>query len=306
MVTTPSTPRRKPIFRENSQIWGYIFILPNFLAFVVFMVIPIITSLYLSFTEWDLLTEPIWVGVSNYVKLVTRDRLFMSSLTNTLMYSVYTIPLGIAMSLGLALVLNSRLITGRTFFRSVFFLPHVCTLAAVALVWKWFYNAEFGILNYLLGLVGIPGQKWLTNRQLALPSIAIMAVWKSAGYNMVIILAGLQGIPSFLYEAAELDGAVGVKRFWHITFPLLTPTLFFILIVSTIGSFQVFDAIMVMTQGGPANTTIVYNYYLYQNAFQYFKMGYASAMAYILFLMIFLITLVQVRLMGQRVAYEAG
>ena len=229
MVLTPSPKRRKPLFRENSQIWGYIFILPNFLAFVVFMIIPIITSLYLSFSEWDLLTDPKWVGVSNYVKLVTRDRLFMSSLINTLMYSVYTIPLGICVSLCLALALNSRLVRGRTFFRAVFFLPHVCTMAAVALVWKWFYNAEFGILNYLLGLVGIPGQKWLTNRQLALPSIALMAVWKSAGYNMVIILAGLQGIPGFLFEAAELDGAVGFKRFRNITFPLLTPTLFFIL-----------------------------------------------------------------------------
>ena len=306
MVSTPPTKKRKPIFRENSSIWGYIFILPNFIAFLVFMVVPIITSFYLSLTDWDLLTDPKWVGISNYVKLITRDRLFMSSLINTLMYSVYTIPFGIFVSLCLALALNGRLVRGRTFFRSVFFLPHVCTMAAVALVWKWFYNAEFGILNYLLGLVGIQGQKWLTNRQLALPSIAVMAVWKSAGYNMVIILAGLQGIPGFLYEAAELDGAMGFKRFWYITFPLLTPTLFFILIVSTIASFQVFDAIMVMTQGGPANTTIVYNYLLYQNAFMNFRMGYASAMAYILFFMIFVVTLLQIRLMGQSVAYEAG
>lgn len=298
--------RKRRMFRENSPVWGYLFILPNFLSFIVFMVIPIVTSLYLSFTEWDLLNDPKWVGLKNYVTLLTRDKLFRTSLVNTLLYSLYTIPVGLACSLGLALVVNSKLIRGTTFFRSVFFLPNVCTLAAVALVWKWFYNADFGILNYLMGLFGLPPQKWLTNRALALPSIAVMSVWKSAGYNMVIILAGLQGIPKYLYESAELDGAVGWKRFWHITFPMLTPTLFFILIMATIGSFQVFDAVMVMTQGGPANTTMVYNYYLYQNAFSYFKMGYASAMAYVLFIMIFIITILQVRLMGQRVSYEIG
>lgn len=297
-------PTKRSIFRENSPLWGYMFILPNFLSFLVFMVFPIIFSFGMSFTDWDLLSSPNFVGISNYIKLFTKDTLFKKSLANTLLYSLYTIPLGMACSLGLAVLLNSKRLRCVSFFRSVFFLPHVCMLAAVALVWKWFYNADFGILNYLLDIVGIPPQKWLTDRNLALPSIAIMSVWKSAGYNMVIILAGLQGIPRYLYEAASLDGATGFRQFWSITVPLLMPTLFYILITATIGSFQVFDAVMVMTKGGPANATMVYNYYLYQNAFTYFKMGYASAMGYILFMIIMVVTLIQMKVMGKRVSYE--
>ena len=295
--------KKKPL-RENSPLWGYLFILPNFLSVIVFVLIPIVASLYLSFTDWDLLNKAHWVGVSNYVKLITKDRLFKTSLLNTVLYAVYTIPIGVSLSLILALLLNSRLMVCKTFFRSVFFLPHVCTLAAVALVWKWFYNAEFGILNYILESVGLPGQKWLSDRNLALPSIAAMSIWKSAGYNMVILVAGLQGIPSYLYEAADLDGARGFTRFRYITFPMLMPSLFFITITATIGSFQVFDSVMVMTRGGPANQTLVYNYYLYQNAFQNFKMGYASAMAYILFIIIVVITILQFKLMGKRVSYD--
>ncbi|MBR0463830.1 MAG: sugar ABC transporter permease [Clostridia bacterium] len=295
--------KKKPL-RENSPLWGYLFILPNFLSVIVFVLIPIVASLYLSFTDWDLLNKAHWVGVSNYVKLITKDRLFKTSLLNTVLYAVYTIPIGVSLSLILALLLNSRLMVCKTFFRSVFFLPHVCTLAAVALVWKWFYNAEFGILNYILESVGLPGQKWLSDRNLALPSIAAMSIWKSAGYNMVILVAGLQGIPSYLYEAADLDGARGFTRFRYITFPMLMPSLFFIMITATIGSFQVFDSVMVMTRGGPANQTLVYNYYLYQNAFQNFKMGYASAMAYILFIIIVVITILQFKLMGKRVSYD--
>lgn len=298
--------RKKSIFRENSPLWGYLFILPNFLSFCVFMVFPIIFSFCMSFTDWDLLSAPKWVGLKNYVTMFTRDKLFLQSLGNTLMYSLYTIPIGLACSLGLAVLLNSKRIRGVNFFRSIFFLPHVCMLAGVALVWKWFYNADFGVLNYFLNLVGIPSQKWLSNRNLALPSIAIMSIWKSAGYNMVIILAGLQGIPGYLYEAASLDGATGFRQFRSITLPLLMPTLFYILITSTISSFQVFDAVMVMTKGGPANATMVYNFYLYQNAFTYFKMGYASAMGYVLFMLIFAVTLIQMKVMGKRVSYEIG
>lgn len=297
---------KRSLFRENSPLWGYLFIMPNFLSFLVFMVFPIVFSFCMSFTNWDLLSDAKFIGFDNYVKLFTKDTMFLKSLGNTLLYSVYTIPLGMMCSLGLAVLLNSKRIRGVNFFRSVFFLPHVCMLAGVALVWKWFYNADFGVLNYILEVLDLPPQKWLTDRNLALPSIAIMAVWKSAGYNMVIILAGLQGIPRYLYEAASLDGATGFHQFWSITLPLLMPTLFYILITSTISSFQVFDAVMVMTKGGPANATMVYNYYLYQNAFTYFKMGYASAMGYILFMMIFVVTLLQMKVMGKRVSYEIG
>ena len=306
LVNLKKTTAKNRLFRENSPLWGYLFILPNFLSFLIFMAIPICYGLFISFHEWDLLNVPVWVGVKNYVTLFTKDKLFKQSLLNTLLYSLYTIPVGLCCSLGLAVMLNSKRLRGVNFFRSVFFLPHVCTLAAVALVWKWFYNADFGVLNYLLSFVGIPAQKWLSDRNLALPAIAFMMIWKGAGYNMVIILAGLQGIPRYLYEAASLDGANSWQQFRKITVPLLMPTLFFILITLTINSFQVFDSVMVMTKGGPANTTTVYNYYLYQNAFSYFKMGYASAMGYILFAMVFIVTLLQMKFMGKRVSYEIG
>ena len=297
--------RRQSRTKWQRIIAGYAFISPNFIAFLIFVAGPVIAGLILSFTEWDLLSDPVFVGIDNYQTLLTDDALFWKSMGNTVYYSVLTVPTGIVVSLGLALMLNQPL-QGVRFYRSLYFIPVVSSSVAVALVWKWFYNAEFGVLNWLLDLVNLPPQNWLTDQSWAMPSVAITVIWKTMGYNMVIFLAGLQDVPKSLHEAAAIDGANAWKRFWYITLPLLRPHLFFVMVVSIIGSFQAFDLVYVMTGGGPGNATLVYNYHIWQNAFQFFKMGYASAMAYILFLLIFVITLVQVRYLGRRTYYEMG
>jgi multiple sugar transport system permease protein len=282
---------------------GYLFIAPNLVSILVFVAGPVLAGLVLSFMEWDLLSTPIWVGLDNYIKMFTKDNLFWKSLWNSIYYSILTIPVGIGISLILAILVN-RDMPGINFFKSALFLPVVSAITAIALVWKWLYNPEFGIFNYILELLGLPPLDWLNDPRLAMPSIALMSIWKNMGYNMVILLAGLKGIPRQLYEASAIDGASGWTTFRYITVPLLTPVLFFVFVTSTIGSLQVFGEVYVMTEGGPANATMVYNYLLYQNAFVWFKMGYASALGYFLFLLILLLTLGQLRFMGQRVNYD--
>jgi ABC-type sugar transport system permease subunit len=271
----------------------------------VFSLGPVVAGLGLSFTTWNLLRPPVFARAANYVALLTEDPLFLLSLRNTLYYSVLSIPLSIAVSLALALLLNQE-IRGVKAYRTVYFIPAVVSMVAVSLVWKWMYSKDFGILNGILDVVGLPPVGWLGSADTAMPSIVIMVVWKNMGYDMVIFLAGLQAIPQHLYDAAKVDGAGRWRRFWHITLPLLSPTMFFIVVLNIIASFQVFGPVYLMTEGGPGNRTLVYNYYLYQNAFLYLKMGYASAMAYILFAIIFIVTLIQTRYLGRRVIYEMG
>lgn len=284
---------------------GYAFITPNFLAFLIFVAGPVLAGLMLSFTEWDLLTAPQWVGLQNYKKLLTDDKLFWLSLWHTIYYALLTVPVGIVVSLLLAVLLNQGLF-GTRLYRTLFFIPVVSSSVAVALVWKWFYNGEFGVLNWLLSWVNLPPQNWITDSDWAMPSVALTVIWKNMGYNMVILLAGLQDVPTSLHEAAAIDGANSRQRFWSITLPLLRPHLFFVMVVSLIGAFQAFDMVYVMTDGGPGNATLVYNYYIWQNAFQFFKMGYASALAYVLFFLIFVVSLLQVRYLGERAYYELG
>lgn len=290
-------------YRKRTMLAGYLFIAPNLVSILVFVAGPVLAGLVLSFMEWDLLSTPIWVGLDNYIKMFTKDNLFWKSLWNSIYYSILTIPVGIGISLILAILVN-RDMPGINFFKSALFLPVVSAITAIALVWKWLYNPEFGIFNYILELLGLPPLDWLNDPRLAMPSIALMSIWKNMGYNMVILLAGLKGIPRQLYEASAIDGASGWTTFRYITVPLLTPVLFFVFVTSTIGSLQVFGEVYVMTEGGPANATMVYNYLLYQNAFVWFKMGYASALGYFLFLLILLLTLGQLRFMGQRVNYD--
>ncbi len=290
-------------YRKRNMIAGYLFIAPNLLSILIFVAGPVLAGLILSFMKWDLLSPPVWTGLTNYSTMLTDDNLFWKSLWNSLYYSILTIPVGIAVSLILAVLVN-RQMRGINFFKSMLFLPVVSSITAIALVWKWLYNPEFGILNYLLELVRLPALDWLNDPRLAMPSIALMSIWKGMGYNMVILLAGLKGIPRQLYEAASIDGASGWRSFRDITIPLLAPALFFVFVTSTIGALQVFGEIYVMTDGGPANATMVFNYHLYQNAFIWFKMGYASALGYFLFLVILLLTLVQLRFMGKKVNYD--
>jgi multiple sugar transport system permease protein len=287
---------------RQEELIAYAFILPSLLGFLVFLVVPMIASLGLSFYDWELLTPPSFIGLKNFADLLN-DRVFSVVVLNTLYYTLGLVPLNLIVSLGLAVWLNTRL-RGLTLYRSAFFLPVVTVTVAVALIWRWMYEPRAGIIDAGLRAVGLPGPAWLGDPHWAMPAIILMSVWKGFGYNMVLFLAGLQGIPPSIYEAAMIDGANAWQRFWRITLPLLSPVIFLAVVLTVISSFQVFDQALVMTNGGPANATNTIVLYIYQNGFQYFRMGYASAIAWILFGVIFLFTLFQMRLQGRWVQYE--
>lgn len=274
---------------------GYLFVAPLIIGIVAFIFLPIAASLYMSFNKWDMVSPPELVGLKNYARLVSRDRLFWKVLGNTFKYAGWIIVPSVIFPLILAALLD-RPIRMRYLYRLAFFLPLVTSVVAVGLMFRWLYDGEFGLVNYTLSWVGIDGPNWLSDPFWAMPAVAMVTVWQGLGYNMVLYLAGLQGIPDHLHEAATIDGAGPFSRFFRITIPLLTPTMFFILVMSVIGTFQTFGLIYVMTQGGPINSTNVYIYYLWQMAFGSSKMGYASAMAWILAMVIFTITMIQVRL----------
>jgi ABC-type sugar transport system permease subunit len=284
--------------RETITAWR--FIAPALILLLVFSAAPLLFAFYLSFHEWNLL-EPAkpFVGLRHYVELAG-DGLFWNAVKNTAIYSLY-VPATMACALAVALLLN-RSIKGVALFRAIFFLPYVTSFVAISLVWQWMYDPDFGLLNWLFGLVGLGPFTWLNSPATALPALIIMAVWIHIGFQMVIFLAGLQAIPNEFYEAAMIDGAGPWRRFRHITLPLLRPTTFFVLVTSIIGSFQVFTFVYVMTEGGPLHATDVIVYHIYQNAWQFLRMGYASAMSWMLFAVIFAITLLQFRLLGRRMA----
>ena len=282
---------------------AYAFILPSLLGFLVFLVVPMVASLGISFFDWELLTPPSFVGLKNFADLLS-DRVFKDVVVNTLYYTFGLVPLNLVVSLGLALWLNTRL-RGLTLYRMAFFLPVVTVTVAVALIWRWMYEPRAGIIDVGLRAIGLPGPTWLGDPHWAMPALILMSVWKGFGYNMVLFLAGLQGIPVSLYEAAMIDGANARQRFWSITLPLLSPVIFLAVVLTVISSFQVFDQAVVMTNGGPANATNTIVLYIYQNGFQYFHMGYASALAWVLFLVLLAITLGQLWLGKRWVYYEA-
>lgn len=280
---------------------GYLFLLPALGGILVFILGPVVVAIALSFTKWDLLTPAKFIGLSNYQELI-QDPMFRKVMLNTLIFTGASVPLSLILSLGLALALNQK-IKGIVIFRTIYFLPVVSSMVAVSLVWRWLYNPNYGLLNYFLNLLHLPSINWLFSTTWAMPAVILMSVWKSLGYNMVIFLAGLQGIPQMYYESAKIDGAGKFQAFKNITLPLLSPTTFFVLVISIISSFQVFDQIFVMTSGGPAHATEVIIYYIYHNAFQIFRMGYASALAFCLFIIIFALTLLQIRLSKRWVFY---
>jgi len=281
---------------------AYSFLAPSFLLLLVFVFVPLFFSLYLSFHQWNVVSaaKP-FVGLENFQTLF-RDRQFWNALKNTAIYSLH-VPVGMAGSLLVALLMNQK-IRGVNFLRTLFFLPSVSSFVAIALVWQWMYHPQFGLANYLLNFFGLSPLNWLRAPSTALPAIMLMSIWTGLGYQMVIFLAGLQGIPNELYEAARTDGATAWQRFWKITLPLLMPTTFFILVTSIIGSFQVFSSIYVMTEGGPLHSTDVVVYHIYQNAWEYLKMGYASAMSWVLFVIIMITTWLQFKLMRKRLEYQ--
>lgn len=281
---------------------GLAFLSPSIIHLAIFVVTPLIFALYLAFHKWNiLLPEKPFVGLENFREML-HDRQFWNALKNTAIYSLH-VPVGMSISLLLAVTLNQK-IRGVNFFRTLFFLPSVSSFVAIALLWTWIYDPQFGLVNYVLSLIGVKPLGWLTDPSTALIAIMIMSIWMVIGYQMVIFLAGLQGIPEHLYEAARMDGASRWVQFRRITLPLLTPTTFFVLVTSMIGSFQVFSSIYVMTRGGPMRSTDVVVFHIYQNAWEYLNIGYASAMSWVLFIIIVGITALQFKFIPREVEYD--
>lgn len=283
--------------KTNNIKITFFFLAPALGAIFIFFFIPVIAAFIISFTDFDIYTlgnfsTLRFVGFDNYIKLLSDD-LFWTALKNTFYFVLVAGPLSIAVSLSAALLLHSKLTKFKSLFRLAYFLPVITTLVAVAIVWRFIYHPNFGILNYFLGLVGVNPIDWLGDPFWAMPSIIIMAVWKNFGYNMIIFIAGLQNIPEDLYEAADIEGANGLQKFINITLPMLAPTTIFVSIITMIGYFQLFAEPYVMTQGGPLNKTLSIVQYMYQEGFRWWNMGYSASIAFVLFIIIFIGTLIQ-------------
>ena len=286
----------------NTAAW--FFLAPSLLLIGVFFFLPVVASLLLSVTDFDLygIADPSntrFVGLENYSRLLQNPD-FWRALRNTFYFALVGGPLTIAVSLGAALLLSSKLVRFKGFFRTIYFTPFVTTLVAVAIVWKYLYHTRYGLFNYALGAVGIDPVDWLGDPRWAMPAIILMAVWKSFGYNMLIFIAGLQAIPEDLYDAAEIDGASAVRRFFSITLPMLAPTLVFVTVITMIGYFQLFAEPYVMTQGGPLRSTTSVVLLMYEEGFRWWRMGNAAAVAFVLFIVILVATLMQFRLQKDR------
>jgi multiple sugar transport system permease protein len=289
--------------REHEGLAAGLFLLPNLIGFLIFTAIPVGAAFVLAFYDYDLLLGASWAGLENFRELFTVDRVFRAALFNTVYFTAVSVPLSVVLGLATAILVNQAL-RGVVIFRSIFLLPYVTVTVALSLVWKWLYLPDIGLINSVLGAVGIDGPAWLTSQTWAMPALILMSVWKGFGYNMVIFLAGLQGIPDHLYDAAKVDGATAWRRFLNVTLPLLSPTTFFVVVISVISSFQVFDQALIMTNGGPGTATTTLVLYIYQKGFQSFDMGYAAAVALVLFAVIFVFTVVQFLFQRRWVTYE--
>ena len=284
--------KRNSLGRRKTLI-AYSFILPNLIGFFVFTFVPIIFSLFLSFCEWNSGGDIKFVGLQNFIYMFTECKSFVTSLVNTLYFTVGTVPVVLILSLGLAILMNKPL-KGKVFFRSVLFFPYVASLVAIAVVWMALFNPDMGPINSFLMALGIDNPpRWAASTTWAMPTIIGLTVWKSMGYYMIVYLAALQGVPGDLYEAAALDGANKWQQFKNVTWPSVMPTTFYILILSLVGAFKSYDTMYVTTQGGPGEATKVLAYHIYNTAFTSFKFGYASALAMILFVIVLTITLIQ-------------
>jgi multiple sugar transport system permease protein len=282
--------------------WALLFLAPTLVGLAILSAGPVLATLAISVTKWDLLQAPQFVGLDNFVQLASDDR-FLKALRNTAFYTVVSVPLGMLISLFLALALNQT-IRGIAWIRTAYFLPVVTSTIAVALVWQWIYSPDAGLLNQFIGLFGIPAQKWLSNPTLAMPSIVAMSVWQGLGTSIIIFLAGLQAIPTELLDAASVDGAGRWARFRNIVLPLLTPSIFFTGVLSLIDSFQVFDQIFVLSRPRPTDATITVVYFIYENGFKFFKMGYATAASWILFVIVAVFTAIYFRSQSRWVHYQ--
>lgn len=301
-AVAPRRPQRKRdtrrTLRRMRREWSaYVFLSPGLLLFSVFTVFALIFAFYLTFTEWNII-EPDrpFVGLDNYSRMI-EDEDFRRSVINTAYYTGATVPFTMGIGLLIALLLNQP-IRARGFFRTLYFLPVVTPFVVVAIIWKWLYNGDFGLFNYYLLKANLISEPllWLSDKNLAMPAVILMSVWSGVGFSMVIYLAGLQSIPQELYEAARIDGAGWWAQLRHVTIPMLAPTTLFLMVMGIIGSFQVFTQIFIMTNGGPVNRTTTMVFYIYEAAFKFYEMGYASTLAYALFAMLFVFTLIQLRM----------
>jgi len=281
--------RRSKLARREA-LEGYLFLLPWIVGFLAFTLGPLIAALLLGFTSWNGFNPTQWIGLDNYISIFTSDPVFWQSLRVTVVFAVLYLPLSLVLGFGMALIMNQNL-PGITFFRTAYYLPYVVSGVAVAVMWGFVFHREYGVLNWLLGLVGLDRISWLASETWALPSLVIVELWRVGG-SVVIYLAGLQGIPTELYDSVKVDGANWWHRLWGVTIPMVSPTIFFNLIIGLIGTFQVFTQAYVMTQGGPNYATYFYALNIYNTAFQDLRLGYASALAWILFVIIMILTLI--------------
>jgi len=303
-TTSKPTGMRLMLKQMRKQWSAYLFLAPTLILFAVFTVFAVAYAFYLSFHQWNVL-EPHkpWVGLDNYQRLLD-DRRFHQSIKNTVYFTAVSVPLTVVLGLAIALLLNMQ-IRARGLFRTLFYIPVITPLVIASIVWKWVYNGDYGLLNYYLIKLHIIHEPmlWLSDKEQAMPAVIIMWVWKTVGFAMVVYLAGLQAIPGDLYDAAKVDGASSWRRLRDITIPLLSTTTFFLVIIQMLGSFQAFTQIFIMTAGGPVRRTTTILYYIYQYAFRDFQMGYAAAMAFAMFAMMFGFTLIQMRFFRREVEY---
>ena len=281
------------IGRLKTKSIPYIFLSPSLILIGIFALYPICFAFYMSFHKWKILGGADFTGLKNYIQVLQSPE-FLVSLGNTFLYSIITVPAGVVLAIGSALLLN-RALFARGFFRGVIFFPVTISMVVIALIWTWMFSENYGIINHVLSSFGYNPRSWLANPKTAFPVIMIMSIWKGFGYGMVIYLAGLQTIPKRLYEAAKVDGASALQQFWLITLPLLNPTTLFVTVISFIGSFQVFDQVYVMTEGGPGYSTSVLVHYIYNLAYVRFQMGKAGAAAFFLFLIVLIFTMLQIK-----------
>lgn len=282
---------------NNRAVAAHLFVLPGIVFFLFWYIYPIGSAIWMSFHEWDIVTPPRWVGLSNFLTLM-RDEQFYKSLART-GYYMLGMPINISLALLLAVIMNSRL-PAKGLFRTIYFLPVVTSSLVTAIVWKWVYDPNFGLIAGITRKLGLGAIPWLTSTKWAMPALIIYGIWGGVGFVMVLFLAGLQAIPTEYYEAASIDGAGRWRQFVHITLPLLRPVMLFVLITQMIGAAQMFTPAYAMTQGGPVGATRVLSLYIYENGFRYFKMGYASAIALLFFIIVLIVALIQLRLLGQR------
>ena len=305
MATTGVSARRRisPLLLRE-YVAFYLFASPWLLGLLIFTLGPMIASFLLSFADYPVIVPPKWIGLENYIELFTDDKLVWQSLKITLLYSLGAIPLTLAFSFGVAILLNGQ-IKGVNIFRTVYYMPAVISGVSVALLWMWMLNPEFGLVNNALRWVGIKGPQWFFSTTWVIPAFIIMNLW-TIGVTMVIFLAGLKGIPDHLYEAAEIDGAGLWSKFRNVTLPMMSPIILFNVVVGIIDSFQIFTPAFIITNGGPANASLFYGLYLYNNAFKFFKMGYAAALAWLMFMIILALTGAVFRSTGRWVYYEGS